>query len=660
VEVWGLSSKRSTVMAGLVLVAALAMTIIIAPAAASAALSSKGTIKEANGKALVQPWGLTFDSSGNLFVGEPEGTVVDLYNSSNAYVSQFGASDFSQTYKFARQATVNDTTGVVYVAESGLEELLVYKPLGGGTYELIQRVSLEGEGFLYAAVDNSSSAHSGDVYVTAQLGSVAHVYIFKTNGAGELGAKEELTPPKGGFSLINEEQGQGGLAVSASNGDLYLPETEHKAVTIYGPEGTLLKTITGSEVPGGSFFPIGIAVDESSGEFYVVDEAHKTLDRFSSAGTYTGQQLTGFTKPLAVAVQNAAGPSKGYVYVSDGNVIKIYGEEKAPSKYPLTVKKTGTGAGTVTSSPAGINCGGTCTAEYTEGETVELKETEEPGSTFAGWSGACTGLGACNVTMSAAKEVKAEFTLTPPANLTPPVISGTAQEGHTLKTSNGTWEGSPSSYTYQWEDCNAAGEACTNIGGANGNEYTLTSLDVGHTLRVVVTAKNAGGSSAPVESAQTPVVEAGASNEVNPVVEGKVPQTLSLAESTCNHVNLGEFIPGVAANYTNTCAVTATDTGSDGKLTAEDREPAGHEGHLMNGSYFLPKALEAKAADAQSLGGGGALTSLESPVVLLSFSAPFSADEVTATFNQPIAKTDGLRTGIYKKTITLTLSSTSP
>ena len=165
-----------------------------------------------------------------------------------------------------RDVSVNETTGVLYVAESGLEELLVYEPLGGGVYELVQNVSLEGEGFLYVAVDNSGGAHEGDVYVTAQLGETAHVYIFETNVKGELGAKEELTPPEGGFSLINQDNGDGGVAVNGTNGDVYLPETEHGVVTVYGPEGSLLKTVDGTETPDESFEPIGVAIDESTGE----------------------------------------------------------------------------------------------------------------------------------------------------------------------------------------------------------------------------------------------------------------------------------------------------------------------------------------------------------------------------------------------------------
>ena len=55
-------------------------------------------------------------------------------------------------------------------------------------------------------------------------------------------------------------------------------------------------------------------------------------------------------------------------------------------------------------------------------------------------------------------------------------------------------DGAPTSYTYQWEDCNAAGEACTNITKATSSTYKLLSIEVGLTLRVVVTATNAGGS----------------------------------------------------------------------------------------------------------------------------------------------------------------------
>ena len=75
----------------------------------------------------------------------------------------------------------------------------------------------------------------------------------------------------------------------------------------------------------------------------------------------------------------------------------------------LTVTKSGAGAGTVTSTPAGINCGNTCSAAFASGTSVTLTAAAATGSTFAGWNGACTGTGACTVTMTAARAVTATF-----------------------------------------------------------------------------------------------------------------------------------------------------------------------------------------------------------------------------------------------------------
>jgi len=81
-------------------------------------------------------------------------------------------------------------------------------------------------------------------------------------------------------------------------------------------------------------------------------------------------------------------------------------------QYPLTVSKGGTGAGTVTSTPAGISCGSTCMTNYDFGTMVTLTPTADPNtSDFSGWSGDCTGTGACMVTIDAARNVTANFTL---------------------------------------------------------------------------------------------------------------------------------------------------------------------------------------------------------------------------------------------------------
>jgi subtilisin family serine protease len=79
------------------------------------------------------------------------------------------------------------------------------------------------------------------------------------------------------------------------------------------------------------------------------------------------------------------------------------------TRYTLAVTKAGTGTGTVTSSPAGVNCGSTCSALMPIGSTVTLTPVPAAEMAFAGWSGACTGTGACTVTMSQAQAVTATF-----------------------------------------------------------------------------------------------------------------------------------------------------------------------------------------------------------------------------------------------------------
>ncbi len=75
----------------------------------------------------------------------------------------------------------------------------------------------------------------------------------------------------------------------------------------------------------------------------------------------------------------------------------------------LTVTRSGSGTGTVSSSPAGINCGADCTEAYGTGTSVTLTATPSAGSRFVQWTGACTGTGACVTTMTAARTVNAEF-----------------------------------------------------------------------------------------------------------------------------------------------------------------------------------------------------------------------------------------------------------
>jgi hypothetical protein len=106
---------------------------------------------------------------------------------------------------------------------------------------------------------------------------------------------------------------------------------------------------------------------------------------------------------------------------------------------------------------------------------------------------------------SATSAVTAQITAAP-AVLTPPSISGVARQGETLTADHGTWSGSqPMDFAYRWQRCDAGGGGCVPIDGATSQAYTLTADDVGHAVRVEVTATNSAGSTSRDSSPTAPV-----------------------------------------------------------------------------------------------------------------------------------------------------------
>jgi hypothetical protein len=99
-----------------------------------------------------------------------------------------------------------------------------------------------------------------------------------------------------------------------------------------------------------------------------------------------------------------------------------------------------------------------------------------------------------------------------------PSISGTETSGSVLFASNGTWTGStPMTFTYDWRRCNASGGSCASIAGATSQSYVVQSIDVGSTILVAVTAKNAAGSATAL-SGPTGVIQTGTGSTTRPAV----------------------------------------------------------------------------------------------------------------------------------------------
>ena len=143
-----------------------------------------------------------------------------------------------------------------------------------------------------------------------------------------------------------------------------------------------------------------------------------------------------------------------------------------------------------------------------------------------------------------------------PQNTALPQISGTAKEGETLTASNGTWSNSPTTYAYQWRRCASDGRACGDITGATKQTYAVAAADVGHTLRVAVTASNTDGKATAISDA-TDVVDSksGPVNSVKPAVSGTatVGQELRVSTGTWSPK------PGSYGYQWQRCSSTGTD-----------------------------------------------------------------------------------------------------
>ena len=105
-------------------------------------------------------------------------------------------------------------------------------------------------------------------------------------------------------------------------------------------------------------------------------------------------------------------------------------------------------------------------------------------------------------------------------NTAQPVLTGTAAVNQKLTSTTGSWNGSPTAFSYQWQRCSSAGTGCVNIPGATAGSYTLTSADAGNTVRSTVSATNANGASPYAASATTAVVAPVPAPTRAPVVSG--------------------------------------------------------------------------------------------------------------------------------------------
>ena len=197
------------------------------------------------------------------------------------------------------------------------------------------------------------------------------------------------------------------LAVAYGNGTFVIVGRswdDHSATIFTSPDGI---TWTQRSVPSKEFGRGLFGVAFGNGMFVAI-------------GSKVYTSVDGVTWALKDTIISRGGNAIAF----GANTFVAVGEEgtiiqSSPLGKNLSVSKEGTGSGSVVSSPQGIDCGGACTAMFTENDVITLTATARPASEFLGWSGACTGTGPCTVVLSDNMTVTALFVARPALSASP-------------------------------------------------------------------------------------------------------------------------------------------------------------------------------------------------------------------------------------------------
>src|SRR5205085_6759709 len=152
--------------------------------------------------------------------------------------------------------------------------------------------------------------------------------------------------------------------------------------------------------------------DAGTGQGAIVYDRPATAAAFD----FISNAFNEFTLHQSVTVPAGGSTRLRFAFVQDyhaATVASLAQQATAAFLNVLSVSQAGTGSGTVTSTPAGISCGMTCSHGFAYGTSVTLQAAPAKGSKFVDWTGACGGTDNCTVTMNDAVAVSATFALRP-------------------------------------------------------------------------------------------------------------------------------------------------------------------------------------------------------------------------------------------------------
>ena len=314
---------------------------------AMCSVSTWGSQMNAVARMVFSSGGGTYICTGTLLADQDSAGSTPYFLSANHCISTQTSASSLTTYWFYRSSACNSTT------------IGPYKQLAGGA------------ALLYASTETDTSFMR--LNATPPAGAVyAGWFAGATPGVGTLATA--LHHPQGDWLKISNGRVNGYLTCAAPTSNGF--------------------TCDSASSSGSTFYDIGWTTG-------ITEPGSSGSGLFRSDGVLIGQ-LYGGSGDCTTPGDDVYGRFD----VAYNASLKSW-----LSGQTLSVAKSGTGSGSVTSAPAGINCGTTCSASFTTGTSVTLSAAPVSGSVFAGWSGACTGTGSCVVAMSSAKSVTASFAI---------------------------------------------------------------------------------------------------------------------------------------------------------------------------------------------------------------------------------------------------------
>jgi tripartite motif-containing protein 71 len=479
-----------------------------------------GTSGSGNGQ-FNEPIGITVDSHSNVWVTDAGNSRVQEFNEQGEYDTQFGAAGSGNGQLNEPWSVRVSSHGEIFVSDSANYRIQTFAPSSVEvplTPVYVSKFGTHGSGAGELGGAKGIALDGKGDFVVSDEGN-ARVDVFKENG--------EFVKMFGSYGSGAGQFGEiKGIAVD-SKGDIWVADQGNSRISEFNEKGEYLKAIGSAGTGAGQFKEVkGVAIDVHN-NVWVADTGNNRVEKFNEKGEFVatygwgvsngeekaetctsscraGNTGTGhgqFAKPRTLAADSA-----GNIWITDTGNTRVE-ELNEKGEYLRVFGSTGSSNGQFY-EPIGITVDSHSNVWVTDAGNSRVQEFNEKGEydTQFGAAGSSNGQlnepwsvrvnshGEIFVSDSANYRIQTFAPTGSPESTTTPTISGELLSGQTLRASSGNWKGAATiTYTYQWEDCNTSGESCAAIPGATGSAHLLAAGDIGHTLRVVISATNPAG-----------------------------------------------------------------------------------------------------------------------------------------------------------------------